>query len=340
MAFWDGAAGGIAAGVGTAISSIGSNKRFKKQLALQEQINDRARAENFKYGEMAADSAYERSLGLLDAQTEANSYGAKLKDIQENNLSYSLLAGGAGGGGSAGGGAMGGGAKGMDGEDVAALKQIQNQRKALAIEGLKATSEAAVNYAERDKIKAEAENTREDTENKRTLTPLEAKKIEQDIAESVQRQGRFDERTSAEIAKIVAETSESEANREAAEALAKLNDEKTKGYWIELLNAIRETDIKERSLENDRINALANQLSARAAYINAMTGERNADVNEKNAETNRRKEMNPGGLTNVKTWKSFFEGVIEETKEPDNIIGNIIRGSTIEIRRMWPKYKK
>lgn len=47
----------------------------------------------------------------------------------------------------------------------------------------------------------------------------------------------FGEELAAEIAKKWAEAGEASGNEEAAKAMAKLNNEKAKGYWIELLNA-------------------------------------------------------------------------------------------------------
>lgn len=302
-----------------AIGGIGAKRQQKRSYELQRKLNSEQAKENYEYGEMAADSAHERSLGLLKAETEANSYQAKLEDVKAAGLSPAILgAGGGGTGGSAGGGAEGTGAKGIAPIDIAAIMQAENEKRAIGIEGRRQSIESAVKIAEAAKIKAETEKLKRETKQKDTedkLTEAQIDKIRNDIEESLQRQGRFDEKTTAEINKLLADAEAGTAGAKLSEALTNLNDKRTEGYWIELLNTLRQTDINEADLENKRINALANKLSAQAAYMNA--------------ETNRENSENPGSFSNIKTWKRAIEDFVDECKEPDNIIGNIIFGKKI-----------
>lgn len=306
-----------ASGVAGLLGLIGGNKRQKKALERQFQADEKARESNYQYGEKAADAAHVRSLDLLAKETEANSLVSQVADAKEAGLNPGLLYGGAGGtGGSAGGGEQGGGARGVNPADIAAIAQVENEKRAIGLERQRVAAEAALAKAEAERTRAETKNIEEQTSTSETLTPIEAERIRNEIAESLQRQNRFDEKTSAEVAKLLAEASESEQNRELGKALERLNDAKTEGYWIELLNAIRETAIKGESLENERINALANQLAARAAYINAMTG--------------KKAEEYPGGVWNTKTWTHLIDGAKNEIKELFGEGG----------KKTWEKYKK
>lgn len=176
-------------GVGKAGKQVlGLNQvKDSKELILAQEESQRAldaeaRQQNYEYGEMAADAAHERSLGLLEATTQANSLESKVADAKAAGLSPGLiLGGGAGGGGSAGAGAMGQGAKGVQSQapsylDIAAVKE---QAKANKIEAVRAAGEQLLNKAEASKIKAETENIKEETSTSKELTPLQKELLKQ-----------------------------------------------------------------------------------------------------------------------------------------------------------------
>lgn len=77
-------------------------KLLHEQEASQQRINETLGLQNYNYGEMAADAAHERSLGLLSAEKEANSYVSQVADAKEAGLSIGLLYGGGGAGGTGG----------------------------------------------------------------------------------------------------------------------------------------------------------------------------------------------------------------------------------------------
>lgn len=260
-----GAAGGIITGALGLLGS-GSSKKERKLLTQQEEsqerLNESNATRNFQYGEQAADAAHERSLGLLQAQTEANSYQSQLADIQAAGLSPGLIygAGGAGGVGGAGGGAMGGGAGNQRGQapNYLEVEAIRTEKK-------RAAAEAALAFAESKKLNAETENIKEDTETSKELTPLQKALLrEQGVAQwienvrkdyenrgkeeggvgiyrtkskaldattAISEAGNFSKQQAAEIARVVTE--------------AELNTEKKKAIWEELLNAARREDTEE-----------------------------------------------------------------------------------------------
>lgn len=281
-----GAAGGIVTGALGLLGS-GSSKKERKLLTQQEEsqerLNESNAARNFQYGEQAADAAHERSLGLLQAQTEANSYQSQLEDIQAAGLSPGLIyaGGGAGGVGGAGGGAMGGGAGNQRGQAPNYL-----EIEAVRTEKRRAAAEAALAYAESKKLKAETENIKEETSTSKELTPWQRNLLEEQTVatwiENARKQfehagdevreeyghkvkysgtnapvidSPFDKKTAADIGKVVSE--------------AELNTEKKKAIWQELLNATRRE-------ETEAIKAAAIKLAA---------------------------EWQTGEYTNWKTWK-------------------------------------
>lgn len=250
----------------------------KKAAKRAEESQDRAREENFRYGEMAADAAHQRSLGLLEAQTEANSYVNQVQDAKNAGLSVGLLygGGGAGGVGKAGGGAQGaqGGPEGINYLDVEAIK---NERTSLAIEKARQATEKMLAKKEAEKIEAETENIKDQTESSSRITPLQAKLLEYTAIEKyidaarkdfentdydklelkddelnvntfIKKGSRFDEQTAVQIAQAIAEA-------EHKEALTKLTKTQEKQSWTELLNAVK-------AQNNDDIKTAALKLAA------------------------------------------------------------------------------
>lgn len=242
-----------------------SHRLVDKQEESQERLSESNAKRNYEYGEMAADAAHERSLGLLEAQTQANSWESQVADAQNAGLSVGLLYGGGGAGGAggrAGGGAQGEGAGGGAPQapnylDIAAVK---NQRIANSIEAARTGGEIQVSKAEAEKIKAETEKIKEDTETSKELTPLQKALLkEQGIAQwidnvrkdwenaggeegtsyrsksevldattFISKAGNFDKQQAAEIAKAISEV--------------ELNTEKKRSLWEEVLNARKRED--------------------------------------------------------------------------------------------------
>lgn len=183
------AAAGIAAAGSALASGIGKiGARYKKKIQAQEEaqmrLNEQNAELNYQYGENAAMNAHQRSLGLLKAETEANSFESQVADAKAAGLSPGLLYGGAGGGGgaSAGGGAMGSGARGQSAEapDHLAEEEYKLQAKALAVDIQRAINETRKVRAEKEQIEAETENIKEQTETSKTLSPLEAAKLNEE----------------------------------------------------------------------------------------------------------------------------------------------------------------
>lgn len=179
--------GAVGQGLGL-LGQIGAGKRTRKLLQQQEEaqarLNEQNAELNFKYGEQAADAAHQRSLGLLQAETEANSYTSQVADLQNAGLNVGLLYGGAGGsgGGSAGGGAQGGGAGNQKGQapNYLEIEAERTARKLAAAELTRTINESKLVNAEKEKTLAEAENLREQTDTSKELTPLQKEVLRQE----------------------------------------------------------------------------------------------------------------------------------------------------------------
>lgn len=290
---WIGSLIGGVANIGSSILGLSTNKE-KKQIQKQEESQRRLDEENakrnFEYGEQAADAAHERSLGLLEAETQANSYQNQLEDIKAAGLSPGLIYGGGGGGGTvgAGGGAQGGGAGNQRSQapNYLEIESVRNEKRQTAIDATRAFGEQLLAKAEAKKLKAETENIEEETSTSKELTPWQKNLLEEqtvatwienarkqfehagnearkDYGYNVKYSGTsaptinspFDQKTAADIAKVVTE--------------AELNTEKKKAIWEDLLNAARRED-------TEAVKAYAIKLAA---------------------------EWQTGEYTNWKTWK-------------------------------------
>lgn len=270
-------AGGALSGIGSALSGIGWKKKLKKSYDLQQKYHDYTAESNYQYGEMAAENAHQRSLELQQNQFENASLGNQVAEAKEAGLSpsiFSNISGGAGGGG--GGGAQGGGARGIQPMDIAALQQVENERRSVGIDAGRAAAEAALQYAESKKLKAETENIEEQTDTSKKLTPVQQSLLREQATrqwiENLQEKYKganeggevgisawdenlgtyeilkgsyIDQHVASEIAKTNSEI--------------ELNSEKAKQGWQQLLNASRSNDIEE-------IKANAVRLAAEFEY--------------------------------------------------------------------------
>lgn len=295
-------AAGIAAGGSALASLIGGDKTAKQEQA-QMRINEANAKLNYRYGEYAADAAHERSLGLLEAQTAANSYESQIADAKKAGLSPGLLyaGGGGGGAGGAGGGAMGSGARGQQGEapDYLEVQALKNQNRMQALEAARLYNESSKVKAEKENIEADTKLKDEERKTSEELTPIqvavmkeeglkqwienERSKIEQGGQEGdIEIKGHkqfgeihfskgsdWDRKQALEVAKAYSEV-------ESMNIMNELNTDRKKGYWVELANATKNAD-------SDATRAAAAKLAA---------------------------EWTTGEYTNWKTWVSVAKDAV------------------------------
>lgn len=179
------AAGGLFSGLGL----IGQNRRNRKlieqQLEAQKQLTDYSGDVNYRYGEMSAENAHERTKELWAMDQAANSFQGQVADAKEAGLSVGLLYGGGGAGGAGGGstrGAQGDGA-GVgtpQAPDFLEIEALKTQKRLAFAEIARASAEASLTKAERDKTEAETENLKDQTETSKELTPVQKELIRQE----------------------------------------------------------------------------------------------------------------------------------------------------------------
>lgn len=97
---WGQIAGAAVSGLGMAGSALGIGS--KRQVKQQKELNENAMSINYKYGEMAADKAYQRQKEMYERSYQDESPVAKRKQLEDAGLSVGLMYGGSGGMGGAG----------------------------------------------------------------------------------------------------------------------------------------------------------------------------------------------------------------------------------------------
>lgn len=298
---------GAAVGAGVnLLSGVLNNKAAKKAAEQQQKYTLQQLEKNYEYNEMSADAAHDRSIDLQERQwgQDNQKHQLGIADWTEaggNAAAYFNAGGTTGGGGGSSSGAQGGGASGPGGPDVAAILGAVNEKRKIGLE-------SAIAGAQIRKADAETESIKEETEERRKLSPLEEEISKLGIEEKQILNGTLSQRQAVEIAEIMGRTEATEDERELTKALTRFNDAKIEELWQQLLNESirlnieeRAQETKEHEAETSRINALANQLSARAAW--------------KNAETSEKSEENPGNIYNVKTWKKLAKDVSEKLED-------------------------
>lgn len=184
-----GATSAAAGGLFGSLGLIGLNKRNKRLIQQQEEsqmrLNEQNAQLNYDYGEMSADAAHQRSLGLLAAQTEANSYESQVADLNKAGLNVGLLYGGAGGGGGAGGaggGAQGQGAGNQKGQapNYLEIEAIKNERRAVNAQLAQVAADTSKAHAERKQIEAETKKIDEERKTSEELTPVQLEVLRQE----------------------------------------------------------------------------------------------------------------------------------------------------------------
>lgn len=285
-----GASSAAAGGLFGSLGLIGLNKRNKRLIQQQEEsqmrLNEQNAQLNYDYGELSADAAHERSLGLLAAQTEANSYESQVADLNKAGLNVGLLYGGAGGGGgaSAGGGAQGQGAGNQKGQapNYLEIEAIKNERRSVNAQLAQVAAETSKAHAERKQIEAETENIKDQTETSRELTGVQKELIKQQAIEKAidnvrkdwensggrDQYGEFKDLSYESLGHIIrinkgsvfdekgaAELAETISRKENNKALSELNTAKKTGYWTELMNAVSIADSEKMKAEAIKLAA-------------------------------------------------------------------------------------
>ena len=313
-----GISGAIGTGLGL-LGSIGAGRRQKKaieaQKNAQKELNEQAVQLNYEYGEKAAENAYERQLAMYNRSYEDQSYKAMVKQMEDAGLSVGLMYGGNGSGGGAGamsgapkadtGGAMAGQAA-----NAAALMEIENQRKSLALQQASMAKDIQLKDAEIELKKKEADKAGQEalyTEAlKETENVLREARANREFWEgrlpwlNNMRQ-EFEDTTDpntdhtmevtdsyygshifssksllsaqkvGEVLKVFAEKGTEEQRKVCLAAEAALTNEKVKGYWKELEVAIKNADSQAIVAAATKLNSETNRLDIEHKYGVKMT---------------------------------------------------------------------
>lgn len=313
-----GISGAIGTGLGL-LGSIGAGRRQRKaieaQKNAQKELNEQAVELNYEYGEKAAENAYERQLAMYNTSYEDQSYKAMVKQMKEAGLSVGLMYGGNGSGGGAG--AMSGAPKAETGGAVAgqaanaaALMEVENQRKALALQQTSMAKDIQLKDAEIELKKKEAEKVGKESLYTEALTETENilrnTKAHREFwegrlnwIENLRKQ--FEDVTTpsedgelnatedlygnyeiiskaigtaskaASVLKVVAETGTEEQRKVCLAAEAALTNEKVKGYWKELEVAIKNADSQAIMAAATKLNSETNRMDIEHKYGVKMT---------------------------------------------------------------------
>lgn len=322
--------GSIAGGLAGSATNWASSKIFggsedKRQQKQQNALNEQAAETNYKYGEMAAQNAFDRQMQAYERSFEDQTASAQVKRLKEAGLNPALMYGGGAAGGQPGqmvstgqpsaGGAQAGAAEGGASKQQAATNSIM-----AGLEMQRQKSEIAVNESTAAKQQAEAKSVTESTktevqkrdqflenlhqeglgkwlENIANRWKLEGnvQDLDNENTETSEWNHKFGEVRVAnngsfsqyEAAQVAKAWGEANNN----ESLAQLNEERAQNYWQELLNAT--------------IHAQADQVRAAAAKLSA--------------------EFDTGEQTNWKTWADLAS----------KISGDVFRGIGVAKAGRW-----
>lgn len=312
----------ISAGIGTGlglIGSIGAGKRQRRaieaQKNAQKELNEQAAQLNYEYGEKAAENAYQRQLAMYQRSYEDQSYQAMVKQMEDAGLSVGLMYGGNGSGGGAG--AMSGAPKGDTGgamagqaANAAALMEVENQRKSLALQQASMAKDIQLKDAEIELKKKEADKAGQEA-----LYTEALKETEDELREARANrefwEGRlpwlnnmrqeFEDTTDpnvdhtmevtdsyygshifsskgllsaqkvGEVLKVFAEKGTEEQRKVCLAAEAALTNEKVKGYWKELEVAIKNANSEAVIAAATKLNSETNRMDIEHKYGVKMT---------------------------------------------------------------------
>lgn len=159
---------GIVGSVSGILTTLGIGRR--RQIRQQKEMAENAAKINYKYGEMAAENAFERQQVLYDRTYQDQSYANQVAQMDAAGLSPGLMygKGGAGGGGAgsttgAPMGATGATGAGMAADPNAQLQALMSLRQVRMSER---KNEAEINLlnTQADALKAEAGKSQEETQ--------------------------------------------------------------------------------------------------------------------------------------------------------------------------------
>lgn len=325
--FSDSLVSGLGSGLGSGLigtglgllGSIGQGRRQRKAIEAQKgaqmELNQQAAELNYEYGEKAAENAYKRQLAMYQKSYEDQSYEAMVGQMEDAGLSVGLMYGGSGSGGGAG--AMSGAPKGDTGgamagqaANAAALMQVENERRSLALQQASMAKDIQLKDAEIKLKNTEADKSRKEALYTEALTETEdelreARKNREfwegrlPWLENMRQQ--FDDMTKpgtdhnmtvtdsyygehlfsshgllsgqkvAEVVKTLAETGTEEQRKVCLAAEAALTNEKVRGYWKELQVAIKNADSQAIVAAAQKLNSETQRLDVEHKYGIKMT---------------------------------------------------------------------
>ncbi len=310
---------GLVGGALGLLGNIGAGRRQRKaieaQKNAQKELNEQAASLNYEYGEKAAENAYQRQLAMYQRSYEDQSYGAMVKQMENAGLSVGLMYGGSGSGGGAG--AMSGAPKGDTGgamagqaTSAAALMEMENQRKSLALQQASMAKDIQLKDAEIELKEKEADRAGREALYTEALTETEdilrnakahrefwegrlnwienLRKQFEDITtpsedgELSATEGMYGNyeiiskaigtaSKAAGVLKVVAETGTEEQRKIAVAAEAALTNEKVKGYWKELEVAIKNANSEAIVAAATKLNSETNRMDIEHKYGVKMT---------------------------------------------------------------------
>lgn len=313
-----GISGAIGAGLGL-IGSIGAGRRQRKaieaQKNAQKELNEQAAALNFEYGEKAAENAYERQLAMYNRSYEDQSFKAMVKQMEEAGLSVGLMYGGNGSGGGAG--AMSGAPKADTGGAIAgqatsaaALMEIENQRKSLALQQVSMAKDIQLKDAEIELKRKEADRAGQEAlytealkETEDALREARANRefwegrlpwlnnMRQEFEDTTDpnvdhtmevtdsyygshifsSKGLLSAQKVGEVLKVFAEKGTEEQRKVCLAAEEALTNEKVKGYWKELEVAIKNANSQAIVAAATKLNSETNRMDIEHKYGVKMT---------------------------------------------------------------------
>lgn len=313
-----GVSGLIGAGLGL-LGKIGEGRRQRKaieaQKNAQKELNEQAASLNYEYGEKAAENAYQRQLAMYQRSYEDQSYSAMVNQMENAGLSVGLMYGGNGSGGGAG--AMSGAPQGDTGGAIAgqatsaaALMEIENQRRSLALQQASMAKDIQLKDAEIELKKKEADKAGKEASYTEALTETEdilrnakahrefwegrlswienLRKQFEDITtpgedgELNATEGMYGNyeiiskaigtaSKAAGVLKVVAETGTEEQRKVCLAAEAALTNEKVKGYWKELEVAIKNANSEAIVAAATKLNSETNRMDIEHKYGVKMT---------------------------------------------------------------------
>lgn len=325
--FSESLASGLGSGLGSGLvgtglgllGSIGQGKRQRKAIKAQKEaqmaLNEQAAKLNYEYGEKAAENAYQRQLAMYQRSYEDQSYKAMVNQMEDAGLSVGLMYGGNGSGGGAG--AMSGAPKGDTGGAVAgqaanaaALMEVENQRKSLALQQASMAKDIQLKDAEiklknkeADKAGQEALYTEALKETEDALREARVNRefwegrlpwlnnMRQEFDDTTQpgvdhtmevtdsyygshlfsSKGLLSAQKAGEVLKVFAEKGTEEQRKVALAAEAALTNEKVKGYWKELEVAIKNADSQAIVAAATKLNSETSRMDIEHKYGIKMT---------------------------------------------------------------------